>query len=56
MPDKAIDVIDEVGAYQRLVPVSKRKKVINVTDIEKVVATIARVQPKTVSASDKDVL
>ena len=56
MPDKAIDVIDEVGAYQRLVPVSKRKKVINVTDIEKVVATIARVPPKTVSASDKDVL
>ena len=56
MPDKAIDVIDEVGAYQRLVPPSKRKKVINVTDIEKVVATIARVPPKTVSSSDKDTL
>ena len=52
MPDKAIDVIDEAGAYQRLQPVSKRKKVIQVNDMEKVVATIARIPPKHVSSSD----
>lgn len=56
MPDKAIDVIDEVGAYQRLLPVSKRKKVIGVTDIEAVVAKIARIPPKTVSSDDKELL
>jgi ATP-dependent Clp protease ATP-binding subunit ClpA len=56
MPDKAIDVIDEAGAFQRLQSQSKRKKIIQVSDIEKVVAQIARIPPKNVSASDKTVL
>jgi ATP-dependent Clp protease ATP-binding subunit ClpA len=56
LPDKAIDVIDEAGASQRLLPVAKRKKVISVTDIETVIAKMARIPPKTVSSSDKDVL
>jgi ATP-dependent Clp protease ATP-binding subunit ClpA len=56
MPDKAIDVIDEAGAYQRLQSPSKRKKVIQVSDIERVVAQIARIPPKNVSASDKTLL
>ena len=56
MPDKAIDVIDEAGAYQRLQPVSKRKKQIGVRDIEDIIAKIARVPAKTVSSSDKDLL
>ncbi len=56
LPDKAIDVIDEAGAYQNLVPESKRKKTISVGDIEKVVAKIARIPPKSVSTSDKEVL
>ncbi len=56
LPDKAIDVIDEAGASQRLLPAAKRKKVINVTDIETIIAKIARIPPKTVSSSDKDVL
>ncbi|MFT7132161.1 MAG: ATP-dependent Clp protease ATP-binding subunit ClpA [Cyclobacteriaceae bacterium] len=56
MPDKAIDVIDEVGAYQQLQPASKRKKQINVSDIEKMVAKIARIPPSTVSSSDKQAL
>ncbi|WP_445494136.1 ATP-dependent Clp protease ATP-binding subunit ClpA [Photorhabdus sp. SF281] len=56
LPDKAIDVIDEAGARTRLVPVSRRKKTINVSDIEFIVARIARIPEKTVSASDKDVL
>ena len=56
LPDKAIDVIDEAGASQRLLPVSKRKKTINVADIEQVIAKIARIPEKSVSASDKDVL
>ncbi|MGB2681093.1 MAG: AAA family ATPase, partial [Candidatus Competibacter sp.] len=56
LPDKAIDVIDEAGASQRLVPVAKRKKVINVTDVETIIAKMARIPPKTVSSSDKDVL
>ncbi|WP_118986317.1 ATP-dependent Clp protease ATP-binding subunit ClpA [Photorhabdus sp. CRCIA-P01] len=56
LPDKAIDVIDEAGARTRLVPISRRKKTINVSDIEFVVARIARIPEKTVSASDKDVL
>ena len=51
MPDKAIDVIDEAGAYQRLQSASKRKKLIQVGDIERVVAQIARIPPKNVSAS-----
>lgn len=56
MPDKAIDVIDEVGAYQQLQPVSKRKKQINVIDVEKMVAKIARIPANTVSTSDKEAL
>ena len=56
LPDKAIDVIDEAGASQRLLPVAKRRKVINVGDIETIIAKIARIPPKTVSSSDKDVL
>lgn len=56
LPDKAIDVIDEAGARSRLVPVSKRKKTVNVSDIETVVARIARIPEKSVSASDRDTL
>lgn len=56
LPDKAIDVIDEAGARSRLVPVNKRKKTVNVSDIEFVVARIARIPEKTVSSSDRDVL
>jgi ATP-dependent Clp protease ATP-binding subunit ClpA len=56
MPDKAIDVIDEAGAFQRLRPVSKRKKLIQVTDMERVVAAIAKIPPKHVSNSDIDAL
>lgn len=56
MPDKAIDVIDEAGALQHLQSPSKRKKVIGVAEIEQVVAAIARIPPKSVSASDKELL
>lgn len=56
LPDKAIDVIDEAGANQHLQPVSKRKKVIGVKEIENVVAKMARIPPKTVSKSDIDSL
>jgi ATP-dependent Clp protease ATP-binding subunit ClpA len=56
LPDKAIDVIDEAGAYQQLQPPSKRKKVIGVADIEAVVAKIARIPPKSVSSDDKETL
>lgn len=56
LPDKAIDVIDEAGAYQQLLPVSKRKKVIGVSDIEAVIAKIARIPPKAVSHDDRDTL
>ena len=56
LPDKAIDVIDEVGAAQMLVPESKRKKLITVKDVEAVVAKIARIPPKSVSRSDKESL
>jgi len=56
LPDKAIDVIDEAGASQRLLPLAKRKKLINATDIEAIIAKIARIPPKTVSSSDKDTL
>ncbi len=56
MPDKAIDVIDEAGAYQRLQPASKRKKLIQVQDMERVVAAIARIPPKHVSSSDVEAL
>lgn len=56
MPDKAIDVIDEAGAYQRLQPASKRKKLIQAQDMERVVAAIARIPPKHVSTSDVEAL
>ena len=56
MPDKAIDVIDEAGAFQRLQPSSKRKKLIQVSDMERVVASIANVPPKHVTKSDIDSL
>ena len=56
LPDKAIDVIDEAGAYQQLLPASKRKKVIGVGDIEMVVAKIARIPPKSVNSDDKETL
>lgn len=56
LPDKAIDVVDETGARQMLVPSKKRKKMINVSDIEETVATIARIPPKSVSKDDEKVL
>jgi ATP-dependent Clp protease ATP-binding subunit ClpA len=52
LPDKAIDVIDEVGAMQMLVAPNKRKKVITPKEIEQVIATMARIPPKTVSSDD----
>jgi ATP-dependent Clp protease ATP-binding subunit ClpA len=54
LPDKAIDVLDEVGAAQRILPKSKRKKMIGVTDIQNIVAKIARIPAKTVNSEDKD--
>ncbi|MCR5871401.1 ATP-dependent Clp protease ATP-binding subunit ClpA [Sphingomonas sp. J344] len=56
LPDKAIDVIDEVGAMQMLVPPSKRKKTITPKEIEQVIATMARIPAKTVSSDDTKVL
>src|SRR4051794_8907845 len=56
LPDKAIDIIDEVGAAQMLVPESRRKKTIQVKDVEAVVAKIARIPPKSVSRDDREVL
>ncbi|TKB04365.1 ATP-dependent Clp protease ATP-binding subunit ClpA [Alteromonas portus] len=56
LPDKAIDVMDEAGASQRLLPPSKRKKTIGVGDIEQIIAKMARIPEKSVSASDKEVL
>jgi ATP-dependent Clp protease ATP-binding subunit ClpA len=56
LPDKAIDVIDESGASQMLVPEHKRKKKITVKEIEATVATMARIPPKTVTKSDAEVL
>ena len=56
LPDKAIDVIDEAGASQKLLPPSKRRKTVGVSDVEGVVARMARIPPKAVSSSDKDVL
>ena len=53
LPDKAIDVIDEAGASQYLLPTSKRKKIITEKEIEEVVALIARIPPKSVSKDDK---
>jgi len=56
LPDKAIDVIDEVGAMQMLVPPGKRKKTITAKEIEAVIATMARIPAKSVSADDTKVL
>ena len=56
LPDKAIDVIDEAGAMQMLLPESRRKKVIGAKEVEAVVATMARIPPKSVSSDDKKVL
>ncbi|MDC9726044.1 MAG: ATP-dependent Clp protease ATP-binding subunit ClpA [Gammaproteobacteria bacterium] len=54
LPDKAIDVLDEVGAAQRILSKSKRKKMIGVTDVQNIVAKIARIPAKTVNNTDKD--
>ncbi len=56
LPDKAIDIIDEAGASQQLLPISRRKKSIGVTDIENIVAKVARIPAKNISSSDKDVM
>ncbi|MGB7699816.1 MAG: AAA family ATPase, partial [Methylovirgula sp.] len=56
LPDKAIDVIDETGASQMLVPENKRKKTIGIKEIEATIATMARIPPKTVSKDDAEVL
>ncbi len=56
LPDKAIDVIDETGASQMLLPENKRKKTIGVEEIEDVIATMARIPPKTVSKNDQELL
>ena len=56
LPDKAIDVIDEAGANQRLQPTSKRKKTIGVADIEMIVSKMARIPQQSVSSSDKETL
>jgi ATP-dependent Clp protease ATP-binding subunit ClpA len=56
LPDKAIDVIDEAGARQRLLPEKDRKTIVDVGEIEYIVARMARIPPKQVSASDRDVL
>ena len=56
LPDKAIDVIDEAGAANQLLPVSRRKKSVSVADIENIVAKIARIPARKVSASDTEAL
>jgi ATP-dependent Clp protease ATP-binding subunit ClpA len=56
LPDKAIDVIDEAGAAQRILPKSKKKRVITPREIEDIIAKIARIPPKTVSSDDKNSL
>lgn len=56
LPDKAIDIIDEVGAAQMIVPEDKRKSVIDKTDIENVVAVIARIPAKTMNSDDRESL
>jgi ATP-dependent Clp protease ATP-binding subunit ClpA len=54
LPDKAVDVIDEAGAGQRLLPPSRRKKTVGIREIEHVISQMARIPEKTVSASDKE--
>ncbi|MEJ0095878.1 MAG: ATP-dependent Clp protease ATP-binding subunit ClpA [Methylocella sp.] len=56
LPDKAIDVIDETGASQMLLPENKRKKTIGIKEVEATIATMARIPPKTVSKDDAEVL
>ena len=56
LPDKAIDVIDEAGATLRLRPASRRKRTVGVAEVETVISNMARIPPKTVSTSDKDML
>jgi ATP-dependent Clp protease ATP-binding subunit ClpA len=56
LPDKAIDIIDEVGAAQMLLPEHRRRKTIGLKDVEAVVAKIARIPPKSISRDDKEVL
>ncbi|MEQ7420786.1 ATP-dependent Clp protease ATP-binding subunit ClpA [Xanthomonas campestris pv. campestris] len=56
LPDKAIDVIDEAGARQRMLPEGQRKELIDIEEIETIVAKMARIPAKQVSATDKDVL
>ena len=56
LPDKAIDVIDEAGANRRLQPEAERREVVDVELVQNIVAKMARIPPKTVSASDRDVL
>src|SRR3982074_998242 len=56
LPDKAIDVIDEVGASRMLLPENKRRKTVTLRDVEEIVAKIARIPPKSVSADDKETL
>jgi ATP-dependent Clp protease ATP-binding subunit ClpA len=56
LPDKAIDVIDELGASQMLLPESRRKRVVNVRDVEEIVAKIARIPAKSVSKDDAEAL
>ena len=56
LPDKAIDVIDEAGAAQRVLPKSKQKKVVGKHEIEEIIAKIARIPPRTVSSDDRNTL
>ncbi|EKE79837.1 ATP-dependent Clp protease ATP-binding subunit ClpA [Idiomarina xiamenensis] len=56
LPDKAIDVLDEAGASQRLLPQSRRKKTVGVADIEAIIAKIARIPEQSVSRSDQELL
>ena len=56
LPDKAIDVLDEAGAAQRILPKSKQKKTVGKHEIEEIIAKIARIPPRTVSADDRNAL
>jgi ATP-dependent Clp protease ATP-binding subunit ClpA len=56
LPDKAIDVIDEAGAAQKILPKSRQKKVIGKNEVEEIVAKIARIPPKSVSSNDRNAL
>jgi len=56
LPDKAIDVVDEAGAYQNLLPTSKRKKIISIPEIEAIVAKMARIPEQKISTTDRDLL